>query len=147
MATAEIDATAQGTTTEETAITESIQPFYMNPVVYRIQQNDNLWNLAKKFYGDARLWPHIYRANIRTNPDSIMAGRQLVIPGLQNSPDNLSANDTALIAEGYYMVYEYYANVDERKAAQYLRGVRFYDPLWMRENEAQISIPAGNANP
>lgn len=115
----------------------AIKSFYMNPLVYRIQENDNLWNLAREFYGDPLLWPHIYRANARTlsDPDRIIVGKQLVIPGLQNNPEQLSDNDKALVAEGYYMLYEFYASVDKQKSTQYLRGAGYFSPEWLKEND------------
>ncbi len=49
---------------------------------YVVQSGDNLWKIAKKFYGDGSLYTRIYEANRDTlyNPDLIYAGQELIIP-------------------------------------------------------------------
>ena len=111
--------------------------FYMSPQLHEVQKGDSLWNLAKQFYGDARLWPHIYRANLRTmkNPDLIYPGGQLVIPGLQQAPDNLSGRDRELVAEGYFKVYQYYFDVDHVQAMQFLNAAKSYSIRWFQQQD------------
>ncbi len=52
---------------------------------YIVQENDSLWRIARKEYGDANKWPLIYRANQSTikNPNLIYAGQELQIPQLK----------------------------------------------------------------
>ena len=50
-----------------------------------VERGDTLWAIAETRYGDARLWPRIYRANqerIR-NPDLIYPGAQITVPALR----------------------------------------------------------------
>lgn len=50
---------------------------------YTVKKDDCLWNISKKFYGDATKWRRIYVANkkvIGANPDLIYPGQKLVIP-------------------------------------------------------------------
>lgn len=117
------------------------KPFYMSPQVHTIQQGENLWNLAKQFYGDALLWPHIYRANIRTlsDPDKIISGKNLVIPGLQESPELLSSKDRELVAEGYFMVYQFNKARDSQQAIYFLIGAKQYSLEWLQQNKFQIN--------
>ncbi len=41
---------------------------------------DNLWNLAKKFYGDGRMWTRIRDANPDARPQALKIGMTLSIP-------------------------------------------------------------------
>ncbi len=117
------------------------KPFYMSPQVHAIQQGENLWNLAEKFYGDALLWPHIYRANTRTltDPDKIITGKNLIIPGLQESPDVLTHKDRDLIAEGYFLVYESNKAKGSDQAIHFLIGAKEYSFQWLRQNKSRIN--------
>jgi len=107
--------------------------FYLSPQLHTIQAGENLWTLAERFYGDALLWPHIFRANIRTmtDPDRIIAGRQLVIPGLQQAPGSLSRKDKELIAEGYFEVYQVHKTKEHQKAIYFLIAAKHYSLEWL----------------
>jgi nucleoid-associated protein YgaU len=56
--------------------------------VYRVwlwqETDDCLWNLAKKYYGDPRLWKKIYEANRDriSDPAVIYPKQELIIPDL-----------------------------------------------------------------
>jgi nucleoid DNA-binding protein len=116
------------------------RPFYMSPQVHTIQQGENLWNLAKQFYGDALLWPHIYRANTRTlsDPDKIISGKDLVIPGLQESPELLTRKDKELIAEGYFLVYQFNKTKGSDQAIHFLIGAKQYSFDWLQQKKPLI---------
>ncbi len=49
---------------------------------YTVINDDTLWKIAKKFYGDGSRWKEIYNANtsVISNPNIIKAGMNLVIP-------------------------------------------------------------------
>jgi nucleoid DNA-binding protein len=124
-----------------TTRTEPIpKPFYMSPQVHTIQPGENLWNLAEQFYGDALLWPHIYRANVRTvnDPDKIIYGKDLVIPGLQESPELLTRKDKELIAEGYFLVYQFNKANGSDQAIHFLIGAKQYSFEWLRQRKPEI---------
>ena len=75
---------------EEPVVEEPVvEPVVEEPVVveepaaqtYTIVKGDCLWNIAKKFYGDGRLYTKILQANSQIkNADLIYAGDTLVIP-------------------------------------------------------------------
>lgn len=50
---------------------------------HTVRAGDTLWGLARQYLGDPRQWRSIYEANQDriTNPDLILPGQQLVIPG------------------------------------------------------------------
>lgn len=128
--------------TQVTARTEPApRPFYMSPQVHTIQQGENLWNLAKQFYGDALLWPLIYRANIRTlnNPDMIINGKDLVIPGLQQSSESLSKKDRELIAEGYFMVYQFNKSKGFNQSIYFLIDAKQFSLDFLQQKKSLIS--------
>jgi len=50
---------------------------------YTVRKGDNLWTLAKRYYGDGAMYTKIYEANrgvIGNNPSLIYPGQTLVIP-------------------------------------------------------------------
>ena len=114
---------------------------YLSPQVHTIEKNDNLWQLAEKYLGDAYLWPNIYRANLRTldNPDKLTLGKQIVIPGLQNSHDDLSDNDRLLTAKSYFLLYEYFSDEKSPNAHHFLTGAKKYDAQWLKQQKLSIS--------
>lgn len=53
------------------------------PKTYTVKRGDNLWKIAKRYYGSGSKWPKIYNANkkvIGKNPNLIYPGQKLVIP-------------------------------------------------------------------
>ena len=50
--------------------------------IYVVQPGDTLGGIAKKVYGDFRLWQHIFEANRDklSNPSYIRVGMELLIP-------------------------------------------------------------------
>lgn len=51
--------------------------------VYVVKRGDNLWNIAKKHYGNGSQWRKIYNKNKKTigsNPNLIYPGQKYVIP-------------------------------------------------------------------
>ena len=106
-----------------------------------VQHNDNLWSLAETYLGDAYLWPLIYRANQRTldNPDKLVPGKQLVIPGLQQPANTMSDNDKQRAAESYYLLYQHFLEKKSPNAHHYLIGAGKYDMHWLQQQKSNIS--------
>jgi nucleoid-associated protein YgaU len=50
------------------------------PTAYTVQRGDTLGRIAVRFYGDARKYPLIQRANNIANPSRIWVGQVLIIP-------------------------------------------------------------------
>ena len=60
------------------------QPAPADGQTYTVQKGDSLSKIAKKHLGDANAWKKIYEANKATigdNPDKIVPGQTLKIPG------------------------------------------------------------------
>lgn len=47
---------------------------------YKIQDGDNLWNIANTVYGDGNQWEKIVQANNLISPDDLHTGDLLIIP-------------------------------------------------------------------
>jgi LysM repeat protein len=56
-----------------------------SPTTYTIQRGDTLGRIAAKFYGNARKYPLIQRANNISNPSRIWVGQVIVIPPIANA--------------------------------------------------------------
>jgi nucleoid-associated protein YgaU len=72
---------------------------------YEVQPGDTLSAIARREYGDSRLYPVIARQNRLDNPDVIAVGQQLLIPyvtyrHLATTPDSTAARKQ--ITEQYY---------------------------------------------
>jgi N-acetylmuramoyl-L-alanine amidase len=50
------------------------------PTTYTVQRGDTLGRIAARFYGDARKYPLIQRANNIANPSRIWVGQVMIIP-------------------------------------------------------------------
>jgi nucleoid-associated protein YgaU len=50
--------------------------------IYEVVSGDSLSKIAKREYGDAKLWPRIFEANkdLLKDPDKIYPGQKLKIP-------------------------------------------------------------------
>jgi len=50
--------------------------------IYKVQSNDSLFKIAKKYYGDGKKWYKIFEANKDSmpDPDSLYVGQKLLIP-------------------------------------------------------------------
>ena len=51
--------------------------------VWRVTEGDTLWSIASKEYGDPERWREIATANGISNPRTLRAGRELVVPPLE----------------------------------------------------------------
>ncbi len=123
-----VDSVSVDTTTTDTAktiIKEEVAPAEQKEttIIHKIVSGNTLWGLANKYYGNAPLWPNIYRKNIETivKPDIIYTGINIEIPNLEGSGHNLTKIDSFNIAEGYYLSYLAYKKYDEKKANNFLR--------------------------
>lgn len=64
---------------------EGLKPASFDPRTHRVAPGDTLWGLAQRYYGDATLWPLLYRVNrdrIGTNPNLLAVGTILDVPEL-----------------------------------------------------------------
>ncbi len=103
--------------------------YYFKEQAFEIARGESLWLLAAKHYRDAYLWPHIYQANTTTiaNPDYLVDGQTVVVPGLEGPPNALSEKDRHSIAKGYYLTYLFYEKTGRSDAPLVLKVARRYD--------------------
>jgi len=64
------------------------------PIQYRITWGDTLWKIAKRFYGESRLFPSIAQKNSISNPDRIIAGDTLQIPSKAEDSERIDKKDS-----------------------------------------------------
>lgn len=68
-------------------------------VHYKVQQNDTLFKIAGKFYGDSSRWKNIKAANGKMESTSLRIGQDLVLPDV---PVITNINDAGLLDKGHY---------------------------------------------
>ncbi|MCZ6533340.1 MAG: LysM peptidoglycan-binding domain-containing protein, partial [SAR324 cluster bacterium] len=63
---------------------------------HRVNPGDSLWKIAAKWYGDAGLWPRIYRANQKriSNPDIIHPEARITVPGAAAATHRVNPGDS-----------------------------------------------------
>jgi len=69
--------------TEETiTVLETKQEDVSDKVIHKVKQNDSLFRISKKYYGDEAEWHKIYEANKgkMSDPDALYVGQELLIP-------------------------------------------------------------------
>jgi nucleoid DNA-binding protein len=103
--------------------------FFFNEQEHQIVHGESLWRLARRYYQEPLLWPHIYQANaaIIDNPDHLKEGETVVIPSLQGSAERLSRKDRQNIAKGYYLTYLHYKKTGRKEAFFALLEAKRYD--------------------
>ena len=90
---------------------------------YMVTNNDGLWKLAEKYYGEPLFWVNIYRVNSERvfDPDGLAKGMAIGIPQLIGTADQLAPEDSVNIAEGAYKVHLAYKRSGSEYADYYLR--------------------------
>ncbi|KAA3629261.1 MAG: LysM peptidoglycan-binding domain-containing protein [Proteobacteria bacterium] len=123
-----------------TSTSGALQPFF-SAITYSVSTGDSLWRLSDRHYEEPILWPHIYRANHPRvdNPNLIYIGDPLTLPELQGAPSELSAQDRQRIAEGYYLVYQFYEAQRHPDAIYALIGARWFDPAVYERHRNDLS--------
>lgn len=116
--------------------------YYFVEQSHEIANGESLWRLAKNHYQDPLLWPHIYQANnsIIDNPDHLLVGSTISIPGLQGSPDRLTKFDRHQIAEGYYLAYLHYKKIGREDALFALLEAKRYDSSVVEEYRSVMQL-------
>jgi len=95
-----------------------------------VAQGDNLWQLSGRYYIDHYLWPNIYRVNtaVVADPDVLEPQATLTLPVLYGPHDNLTPADRRNVAEGYFLVFDYYRQTQKHLAPFALWAAVRYDP-------------------
>ncbi len=71
---------------KETGVGRDLKEKVVYTVKWRKRNTDCLWRISLRVYKNARLWPHIYRANKSQikDPDLIFPGQKFVIPSIED---------------------------------------------------------------
>ena len=99
-------------------------------ITHAIKSGDNLWALAKEYYGDPYLWPLIYEHNkdIIANPDMLLPGTNVHIPTLVGSVKELEKSDIDWLARANALVYQVYSQSNTPGAQDFLKVALKLDP-------------------
>lgn len=115
-----------------------IQP-EQEDITYDVSFGNTLWGIAAEHYRNAYYWPNIYRVNLEKidNPNIIVTGIQLFVPGLKGTTSNLTEQDSLNMATGYFEAYKAFNQRGDVKAYYYLWVSKKFNPaiISTRRNE------------
>lgn len=108
---------------------------------HEVAAGDNLWRLSDHYYLDPFLWPNIYRVNtaVIADPDVLEPQEILDLPVLYGPPDQLTETDRRNLAEGYFLVFDYYRQTRKHLAPFALWAAVRYDPKILDTHSDDIS--------
>lgn len=120
---------------KEIAITQ-----FFHETEHLVAKGDTLWKLAQRFYENPYFWPQIYQSNhdLITNPDRIEVNELITLPKLIGPPSDLTPQDRERIAQGYFLLYEYYKKTSYEHPHYALVGVKWFDEGVLRQNDDKI---------
>lgn len=119
------------------------QTHFFTEQSHKVHRGESLWRLARHHYRDPLLWPHIYQANtsVIEDPDYLLVGSTVTLPGLEGSPERLTKGDRRHIAEGYYLAYLHYKENGRRQDAFFaLMEAKRYDSSVVEEHINMIQL-------
>ncbi len=140
-AAAEADKISSGTSTPEpaqqqpvesaTAPAQKIDPAEV-PMTgeHVVSAGENLWDLSKKYFKDAYLWPILLQANKETisDPDLLPVGTRIKVPELQGTEFRLTHDDSINIALGYEQAFYAYKQTGEQNAGDFKMVAETFQP-------------------
>lgn len=100
---------------------------------HTIAEEDNLWNLAVRYYDDGSLWSLIKEANPDLNPDRLLVGQSIVIPprtGVTAAPAPTPTESTARPAARRHTYIVERGDTLVKIARNVLRDGRRWRELW-----------------
>lgn len=108
---------------------------------HRVANGDNLWQISGRYYVDPFLWPNIYRVNtdVVSNPDVLEPHETLALPVLHGPHDQLTPADRRNLAEGYFLVFDYYRQTQKHLAPFALWAAVRYDPTILETRRDAIT--------
>lgn len=81
---------------------------------HEVQKGENLWTIAREYFGDGDKWPQIAEANNLVNPRLIHSGNKLLIPSPSIS-ENLISNGNFESEDFGYIENWSYTNIETGK--------------------------------
>lgn len=107
------------------------EPEIAPPVTYEhdVASGETLWSIAEAEYGNPYLWPLIFESNpdTITDPNVIVAGSSINIPSIED-PQNLTPEESEMVAEGYYSLYQWSTVNKPDEARNFLWAVGKFSP-------------------
>jgi len=103
-----------------------------NMTTYIIKKDEWMWDISRKVYGKAYLWPLIFESNktVSDDPNLVEPAKTLIIPSLDGNASALTKGDYAKLAQASRIVSEAYGNTgNQDRAAEYLRFSKKYERL------------------
>ena len=97
---------------------------------YRVEKGTWIFDIARKKYGNTLLWPLIFQTNysITSNPDLIKPDSVLIIPKLEGSAVNPTANDYDRLVKATIYVAQAYKNCGKYKEdLAYFKAAKQYN--------------------
>jgi hypothetical protein len=97
---------------------------------YRVEKGTWIYDIARKKYGNTLLWPLIFQTNysITSNPDLIKPDFVLIIPKLEGSAVNPTANDyDRLVKATIYAAQAYKKCGKYKEALAYFTAAKQYN--------------------
>ncbi len=126
-----------------TSALSEAQTHFFTEQSHKVHHGESLWRLARHHYRDPLLWPHIYQANtsVIDDPDYLLVGSTVTLPGLEGSPEHLTKADRHHIAEGYYLAYLHYRENGRRQDAFFaLLEAKRYDSSVVEEHISMLQL-------
>ncbi|MEK7726933.1 MAG: HU family DNA-binding protein [candidate division KSB1 bacterium] len=122
--------TDDATTPANGATKEQAKPPAFPGGTHLVAAGDNLWQISGRYYVDPFLWPNIYRVNtaVVSDPDVLEPQETLTLPVLHGPHDRLTPTDRHNLAEGYFLVFDYYRQTQKHLAPFALWAAVRYDP-------------------
>jgi len=115
---------------KESALSEKTSETPKEMTTYIIKKDEWMWDISRKVYGKAYLWPLIFESNkkVTDNPNLVEPAKTLIIPRLEGNASALTRGDYAQLAKASRIVSEAYGNVgNQDRAAEYLRFSKKYE--------------------
>lgn len=87
--TTSTQASTQPVATQQPTTTQAEQPVSAGgSYQHLVERDDNLWNIAKKYYGKGHLYKKIVEANPGLNPNKLPVGKKITIPDYTPTTNN-----------------------------------------------------------
>lgn len=96
---------------------------------HEVNSGESLWSIAEAEYGNPYLWPLIFESNSETltNPNLIVTGSSISVPIIED-PQNLTSEESEMVAEGYYSLYQWSTVNNPDEARNFLWAVGNFSP-------------------
>ncbi len=132
----------ESSSVEETAAPVQQKPERAQPeeVEHAINEGENLWQLAQRYYDDGYKWPLILLENRDrlSDPDFVPEGVVLNIPVVEKNGGDNDSELKSRLAQGHLLAYNAYKNKDNASALNHLYVAYRYDETQVNASMATV---------